>query len=155
MNARQPIGFAATSEKALAYRPNLRVLEEAADDMAAYAEERAATFKRAVPADPDDVFSEDDDDTEDVAELLAARPVQPSGKWVGIGIDACAALIELQKLIGELDFFSAGDTGLGKAAASLRASQRDPAACGLSQWECGAVKAVCTSSRPYWRSPSC
>lgn len=125
MNVRTPVGIFATSEKALAYRPNLRVLEEAADDMAAYAEERAATFKRAVPADPDDVFSEDDDDdTEDVAELLAARPVLPSGKWVGIGIDACAALIELQKLIGELDFFSAGDTGLGRLQqASERANE--------------------------------
>jgi hypothetical protein len=91
-----------------------RVLQpcyEGQDDVADYAQ----TLRKPIPADPDDVFSEDDDDdTEDVAELLAARPVLPSGKWVGIGIDACAALIELQKLIGELDFFSAGDTGLGR-----------------------------------------
>jgi hypothetical protein len=111
MNARTPVGIFATSEKALAYRPNLAIHEAAMDDVADYAQ----TLRKPIPADPDDVFSEDDDDgTEDVAELLAARPVLPSGKWVGIGIDACAALIELQKLIGELDFFSAGDTGLGR-----------------------------------------
>ena len=113
MNARTPIGIHATSEKALSYRPNLMALEAAMDDMAAYAESRSASLTRAVPADPDDVFSEEDD-IEDVEDLLASRPVNPSGKWVGIGIDACAALLELQTLISELDFFSAGDTGLGR-----------------------------------------
>jgi hypothetical protein len=101
--------------------PSMALLYEAADEVSDYAQ----TLRKPIPADPDDVFSEDDDDdTEDVAELLAARPVLPSGKWVGIGIDACAALIELQKLIGELDFFSPGDTGLGRLQqASERANE--------------------------------
>lgn len=113
MNARTPVGFFATSDKALTYRPNLRVLEEAADDMADYAQ----NYRAAKPADPDDYFSQDEDaeEAEEVRELLAHAPAPtPNGKWVGLATDACAALIELQKLIGELDFFSAGDTGLGR-----------------------------------------
>lgn len=86
---------------------------EAQDCMA----DHAQTYRPAKPADPDDVFSQDEDaeEAEDVRELLSARPVPtPNGKWVGIAMDACAQIQELQRLIGELDFFSAGDTGLGR-----------------------------------------
>lgn len=78
----------------------------------------AQTMPRpAVPADPDDVFSadEDFDDALEVRELLAQRPAPtPNGKWVALAMDACAQIVELQRLIGELNFFSPGDTGLGR-----------------------------------------
>jgi hypothetical protein len=85
------------------------------DEMADYSQ----TMPRpAVPADPDDYFSEADDDYDDaleVRELLAQRPAPtPNGKWVALAMDACAQIMELQRLIGELNFFSAGDTGLGR-----------------------------------------
>lgn len=84
------------------------------DEMADYAQ----TMPRpAVPADADDVFSQDEDydDALDVRELLAQRPAPtPNGKWAGIAMDACAQIVELQRLIGELNFFSPGDTGLGQ-----------------------------------------
>jgi hypothetical protein len=126
VNARNPIGFHATGDKALAYRP--QILDEAraqpcyegADDVSDWAQ----TYRPAKPADSDDVFSQDEDydDAQAVRELLSQRPKPtPEGKWVGIATDACAALIELQRLIGELDFFSAGDTGLGRLT---QASQR-------------------------------
>lgn len=85
---------------------------EGADDVSDWAQQ---TYRPAKPADSDDVFSQDED-AEEVRELLAQRPTQPTpnGKWVGIAVDACGALMELQRLIGELDFFSAGDTGLGR-----------------------------------------
>lgn len=113
MNARTlPVGIHATSEKALAYRPSAQALP-AAVTYGTIGSHRAMNASYE-PDEPDLEEAEEAEEAEDVAELLAARPVLPSGKWVGIGIDACAALIELQKLIGELDFFSPGDTGLGR-----------------------------------------
>lgn len=87
---------------------------EGADDTADYAQ---ATFRPAKPTDPDDVFSQDEDaeDAQALRELLAHSPQPtPQGKWAGIAMDACAQIQELQRLIGELDFFSAGDTGLSR-----------------------------------------
>jgi hypothetical protein len=109
MTARLPVGIHATSEKALAYRPNAQALP-AAVTYGTIGSHRAMNASY----EPDEPDLEEAEEPEDVAELLAARPVHPSGKWVGIGVDACDALIELQKLIGELDFFSPGDTGLGR-----------------------------------------
>ncbi len=54
--------------------------------------------RHAVPADPDDVFSQDEDydDAVRVRELLSQRPAStPNGKYVGIATDACAALFEI------------------------------------------------------------
>lgn len=85
---------------------------EGMDDVSDY----SATLPRIKPTDIDALMErEDAEEDEDVRELLEQRPVStPNGKWMGIAIDACAQLIELQRLIGELDFFSAGDTGLGR-----------------------------------------
>jgi hypothetical protein len=57
--------------------------------------EWAQTYRPAKPADRDDVFSQDED-AEEVRELLANRPAPtPNGKYVGIAMDACAALFEI------------------------------------------------------------
>jgi hypothetical protein len=80
---------------------------EGMDDVADYAQ----TLPRIKPTDIDALMELED--AEEVEELFSQRPT-PNGKWMGIAIDACAQLIELQRLIGELDFFSAGDTGLGR-----------------------------------------
>jgi hypothetical protein len=86
------------------------------DEMADYSQ----TMPRpAVPADPDDYFSEADDDYDDaleVRELLAQRPAPtPNGRHFALLQDALATIQDLQRAIGGLDFFSAGDTGLGEA----------------------------------------
>jgi hypothetical protein len=71
------------------------VCEAGMDDMAAYAQ---TLPRHAVPADPDDVFSQDEDydDAIAVRELLAHRPKPTvNGKLMGIAMDACAALREI------------------------------------------------------------
>lgn len=70
----------------------------------------------------DDLVRGGDLDEERVGDMIqeAARrrigisQPTPNGKFVGIAVDACALLIDLQRCIERLNFFSAGDTGLGE-----------------------------------------
>lgn len=65
---------------------------EGMDDTARWAQ----TYRPARPADTDDVFSQDED-AEEVRELLAQRPTQPTvnGKYLGVALDACEALRQI------------------------------------------------------------
>jgi hypothetical protein len=93
---------------------------DAMDDTADFAQ----TYRPARPADPDDVFSQDEDAAEarHVHALLTryAQPT-PNSKYVGIALDACAALHQIITTIrGQDNFDQFSEVDVDKWAAICR-----------------------------------
>lgn len=111
-----PVVIDATSTAALAYAPPsgwptpsdkhiARALDQLNDELRLSEEDVAAQL---------DLIERVESRSRELA--LAEREAftrRESNRFAGIAIDACALLQELQTLIASLDFFSAGDTGLG------------------------------------------
>lgn len=92
------------------------------------AESRALNAQRVTSNDSDaasvldDLVRGGDLDEERVGDMIREAALRrmdmtqptPNGKVTGIAVDACVLLMDLQRCIERLDFFSAGDTGLGE-----------------------------------------
>lgn len=84
------------------------------DDTADFAQ----TYRPARPADPDDVFSE-----ADASERFIPRPATPTlnGKYIGVAMDACAALHQIITTIrGQDNFDQFSEVDVDKWAAICR-----------------------------------
>ena len=94
MNARTPIGIHATSEKALSYRPNLLCLEEAADDMGAYAEGRAANFAPIKPTDYDALVTHEECRETTLRRMVSSQDQCDAVEWLVARGEIAADLAE-------------------------------------------------------------
>jgi hypothetical protein len=90
------------------------------DDVADFAQ----TYRPARPADPDDVFSQDEDAAEALrlrAELTRRAQPTLNGKYIGVAMDACAALHQIITTIrGQDNFDQFSEVDVNKWAAICR-----------------------------------
>lgn len=112
-----PVGIHATSRQALAYTPPASTHRVSDKHVALALDQLAEELELNWSGSPRDQHTRDFIERVDerAAEISRADHdfTKPSPTpFVGVAVDACGLLMEMQTLIANLSFFSPGDTGL-------------------------------------------